>query len=201
MSMIGNQLLNAIVKENQITNPAQILEELHKGIFEALKQDDSKNVDGMDAVVITLHKKEGSNSFSHLEYTGAKNPLYIIQNEKLQILKADKRSVGGKQKTNKNTEETQFSTQEFFFSEKGNSESHNLVPTALYLCTDGFQDQFGGKNNKKLMLKGFRNILVEASKKPISNQKSFLENQFLEWKQKEKQIDDVLIFGLKIENN
>ncbi|WP_375561046.1 triple tyrosine motif-containing protein [Bernardetia sp. OM2101] len=197
MSMIGNQLLNTIIKVNEITNPAQILEELHKGIFEALKQDDSKNMDGMDAVVITLHKTQNFNSFSHLEYAGAMNPLYIIQNDELQILKANKRSIGGKQKSNQKIEKVQFSTQEFSFYDKS-KEDKNIPTTTIYLCTDGFQDQFGGENGKKLMLKGFRNILLEASQKPISNQKAFFENQFVEWKQNEKQIDDVLVFGLRV---
>ncbi|WP_338760674.1 SpoIIE family protein phosphatase [Bernardetia sp. ABR2-2B] len=192
MSMIGNQLLNTIVKVNKITSPAQILEELHNGIFEALKQEDSKNVDGMDAVVITLHRQ--GDSFSHVEYAGAMNPLYFIQEnnkEELQILKPNKRSIGGKQKHKK----LEFVTQKISFYD----ENQDFIATTLYLCSDGFQDQFGGKKGRKLMLKGLRSLLLEASTKPMIQQEKFLENQFENWKGKEKQIDDILIFGLQIE--
>lgn len=197
MSMIGSQLLNNIVGLNRIMNPAQILEELHTGIFNALKQQESQSSDGMDAVVVTLYKKENSNSFSHLEYSGAMNPLYFIQDNKkdeLQILKADKRSLGGKQKQNR--EQISFTTQLLSFYD----ENQNFIPTTLYLCSDGFQDQFGGGNNKKLMLKGLRNLLFEASKKPITEQETFLENEFVKWQGREKQVDDVLVFGLRIQS-
>ncbi|WP_291720061.1 SpoIIE family protein phosphatase [Bernardetia sp.] len=192
MSMIGTQLLNSIVKVNNVTDPAQILEELHNGIFEALKQDDSKNVDGMDAVVITLHRQT-DDSFSHIEYAGAMNPLYFVQEdnkEELQVLKADKRSIGGEQKRKKIV----FTNQMLSLYD----ENQNFIPTTFYLCSDGLQDQFGGQKGRKLMLKGLRNLLLEASQKPMSKQKDFLENKFEEWKGRERQIDDILVFGLRI---
>ncbi len=48
MSMIGMQLLNKIVSEDKILNPAEILLKLHKGIIYALKQEKTENSDGMD---------------------------------------------------------------------------------------------------------------------------------------------------------
>ena len=96
MSMVGTQLLSSIVKVNEITHPAKILEHLHEGIVEALKQQDSKNADGMDAIVITLHKNRENNSFSHLEYSAAMNSIYFIQenkNDELQYLKGTKKNI------------------------------------------------------------------------------------------------------------
>ncbi|NOZ46033.1 MAG: hypothetical protein GXO79_04540, partial [Chlorobi bacterium] len=71
MSIIGNNLLEKIVNEKNLFNPAEILTELDKSIVEALNQkgrrDDS--FDGMD-IALCSHTK-GNN---YLEYAGAYRP-------------------------------------------------------------------------------------------------------------------------------
>jgi serine phosphatase RsbU (regulator of sigma subunit) len=66
----------------------------------------------------------------------------------------------------------------------------------LYLFTDGFQDQFGGENDKKF---SFRKLLVsfeENAKLPLHQQKSTLENDFDEWIGQNDQTDDVTILSI-----
>ena len=54
MSLIGNDLLNHIVNELNLTDTAKILEELHIGIRKSLKQEsgESTQMDGMDIGII-----------------------------------------------------------------------------------------------------------------------------------------------------
>jgi serine phosphatase RsbU (regulator of sigma subunit) len=72
------------------------------------------------------------------------------------------------------------------------------TPFTLYLCSDGFQDQFGGKNDRKFMTSKMRNLFVEISSLPIEEQKQRLEHEFYTWKGKKKQTDDVTIIGLDL---
>ena len=68
----------------------------------------------------------------------------------------------------------------------------------IYLTTDGYADQFGGKNGKKFMSKNLKELLVKTSVKTLNEQKTELESSFKEWKGDCIQVDDVTIVGLKI---
>jgi len=68
----------------------------------------------------------------------------------------------------------------------------------IYLFSDGFIDQFGGDNNKKIKRKRFKELLISINEYPMPIQKERLNLFFKEWKGKNEQVDDVLIFGLKV---
>ena len=67
--------------------------------------------------------------------------------------------------------------------------------TQFYLTSDGFQDQFGGKNGRKFMVKKFRELLHEISVLPAEEQNTRLSMIFNEWKEGREQMDDVLVLG------
>jgi len=75
------------------------------------------------------------------------------------------------------------------------------------MASDGYQDQFGkikdGENEKnelrKFMKKRFRELLLEVSKLPISEQENTLNEILEDWQQTEKQTDDILVMGIYIE--
>jgi hypothetical protein len=68
----------------------------------------------------------------------------------------------------------------------------------VYASTDGYADQFGGKNGKKFMYKQLKQTLLSISTLTLVEQKRTLEEVFEKWKGKLDQVDDVLIVGLKI---
>ncbi len=68
----------------------------------------------------------------------------------------------------------------------------------IYMFSDGYVDQFNGKTGEKFKVKRFRELLLSISDKSMYEQKQILENTFKEWKADAKQIDDILIVGLKI---
>lgn len=185
MSMIGNDLLNEIVNSRRVLSPELILQELNEGIRNVLKQDQNDSRDGMDIAIITLWKDE--NHFTTLEYAGAMNPLYYVRNEEFTEIKADKKPIGGFY-TNKNA------AQHF----TKHTVELGKEPTTIYLCSDGFQDQFGGGNGKKFMVKQLRETLFSLSKLPLAIQKEKLEATFESWKGQQKQIDDVMMIGLRV---
>ena len=68
----------------------------------------------------------------------------------------------------------------------------------LYIFSDGYADQFGGKEGKKFRYGPFQDLLLKIHKFPMDKQKQQLEQKYLSWKGDLDQIDDILIIGLKI---
>jgi serine phosphatase RsbU (regulator of sigma subunit) len=64
------------------------------------------------------------------------------------------------------------------------------------MTTDGYTDQFGGKEHKRLKSQAFKSLLLKIHNRPLSEQKKKLEKEFHRWKGKNIQIDDVLVLGL-----
>ncbi len=181
MTILGNEILHKLVDNDHLTSADLLLNELHRGVRQALKQAETENRDGMDLSLIVIDRQNRKVSFA-----GAKNPLIYIQNKELNLLKADKMPIGGLQKEH----ERIFSKTEIELNE----------PTVFYLFSDGFQDQFGGLQKKKFTLKQLESLLLEIHEKPLSEQKEILDQTFENWRREgeEKQIDDVLIIGIKI---
>ncbi|MCP4520401.1 MAG: hypothetical protein GY827_01680 [Cytophagales bacterium] len=67
----------------------------------------------------------------------------------------------------------------------------------FYLFSDGFQDQFGGTNDKRYMKKRFREFLHNISKHSFEKQARLVEEEFLKWKGNTDQTNDVLVVGIK----
>jgi hypothetical protein len=118
-----------------------------------------------------------------MAFSGANNSIYIIQNNHLQVIKADKQAIGNL--TNNVLPYT-----------------NNIVSLqendCIYLLTDGYADQFGGPKGKKMMRKLFEDVLVTNSDKNMLQQKIALENNFKTWKGDLEQVDDICIIGIKL---
>jgi tetratricopeptide (TPR) repeat protein len=179
MSMIGNDLLNQTVIEKNITQPNEILTELNRNIFMLLKQEEQEKVqDGMDIAVCAFYETE-----KYFQYAGAMNPLYYIANQQFIEIKADKQSIGGHGKASK-----KFTLHTFPYQS----------PTTLYLFSDGYQDQFGGVNKRKFMVKKLKELLASFANQPLDTQKQILEETFENWRGTGKQIDDVMAVVIQV---
>ena len=180
MSLIGNTLLNKIVIENAITEPAEILNQMRDEIIKSLKQtgNDLESKDGMDVVVCAFDEDMRS-----VEFSGANNPLYIVRNNELLITKGDKQPVG------------------YFIGGHKPFTNHKIKLEAndhLYMFTDGYQDQFGGEYDRKFMVRNYKKLVVEINQKSLQEQKQLLENTIENWMVNTKQIDDMLILGIRV---
>jgi serine phosphatase RsbU (regulator of sigma subunit) len=180
MSMLGSSFLRKIVNEEGITESDKILARLHTNVREALHQNESENKDGMDIALYVIDKAQ-----QKLDFCGAHNPLIYIQGGELHEIKGSPRSVGGYEYKNSSIPFT-----------KSSIEINE--PTALYVFSDGFQDQFGGPNDRKFMVKRLKQLLLEIHQQPLAEQQVILANTLAEWKGNQKQIDDILVIGAKI---
>lgn len=179
MSMVGDSLLNQIIIEKNIISPDIVLQELHKGIKNSLQKGETNARDGMDISICVVDKIAQT-----IEFAAAMNPICVVQNGELKELKADKRAIGG------------YETNDFVFTKQV---IDTTIPTTIYMYSDGFQDQFGGTDNRKFMIRRFRNLLFEIHTNPITEQEQLLNTTILSWMgESHKQIDDILVIGFKI---
>jgi len=183
MSMIGSRVLNEIVNEQQIFDTATILEMLDKGINRSLKQDQSKNNDGMD---VSLCKLERLNTGEmRVTFTGAKRPLFIYDSQKQELIniKGDRRSVGGKSKKN----QPPFTNNVFV-----------LAPGSIvYMTSDGLIDQ-NNHERKRFGTEKFEEVLRNIYPKPLEKQKEIIVDEIVTYMAGEEQRDDMTVVAVKV---
>jgi len=179
MSLIGNLLLKDIVSKTEV-DPATLLTDLHWGVVKTLKQDaeGNKAADGMDVAMCRIDLES-----NEVQYSGAHRPLYHIRNGELEQFKGDKYPIGGNQYDGKNS----FSNH-IINIEKGDQ---------IYFFSDGFTDQFGGPDQLKLGPKRTRELLLDNAHLSMNDQQLKVKDKFESWQGKTKQIDDVLLIGIK----
>ncbi|OQY03541.1 MAG: hypothetical protein B6I20_04830 [Bacteroidetes bacterium 4572_117] len=158
MSMIGSEILTTIIGQG-ITQPSIILDLKNKYVHKALKQDKTDNQDGMDMTICTIDRES-----KIVEFAGAKNPLVYIQNGELFYIKGDKQSIGGR----KTSKDKPFVNHEISYAEH---------ETYFYTFSDGFQDQFGGPNNRKYMIKRMKNLILQHHLKNMDEQQKILKKK------------------------
>ncbi|WP_027002768.1 SpoIIE family protein phosphatase [Hugenholtzia roseola] len=180
MSVIGSNILYEVIESQRILEPAAILYALHENVRRHLNQDQTHNRDGMDIALCIIDKNERL-----LHFAGAKNPLLHVRQGSFELIKGSKYPIGGIG-----------SSQNPIFTQKS-------IPIAedstFYIYSDGFQDQFGGKEGRKYMSQRFQALLVSLSKRPLQAQKEALAEELTLWQQagKEEQVDDILVIGFK----
>ncbi len=192
MSMIGINFLEDIVKNQKITQPSGVLYLLNQNIRQALKQDQHQTREGMDMNMICIDQNQKT-----VQYAGAMNPLYYIQGAEFQELKATKKPIGGMQAE----EERQYEEHTISFGVSENLAGfENQQGLTLYLCTDGYQDQFGGDKNRKFMVGALKKLLFSIHTKPMAEQRRILDETIEKWREqgREEQIDDITVMGLRI---
>lgn len=179
MSMLGIESLNSIVNQQNITEPQQILTSLHEHISQILRHHLNDIRDGMDLALCMIDHTQ-----KNLTFAGAHNPLILIQNNELKLLKGSSLSIGSMVKNRAFTQRTL------------PLEASNWV----YMFTDGFQDQFGGPEKRKFMKKQLQELLFTIHQKPMKEQKLKLQQTLDHWMTEgnEKQIDDILVVGFKL---
>ena len=180
LSMLGTALLNEIASQNHNIKANLLLNQLKTKIIEALVHNDKSNPrrDGMDIAVCIFNPNS-----NEVEIAGANNPVYVLRNGSIEIIKGDKAPIGVHQgKTDS------FSLKTF----------ERKAGDRFYLFSDGFPDQFGGEKGRKLMYKHFRELLIESGNLPMKDQCEFLNYSFTKWQGYNDQVDDVLVIGVTL---
>ncbi len=178
---IEREVVSKIINSNNEVNTAEILSIFNKSIKYLLKQDSRESISnaGFDGGVLYYNKKKNIVKFS-----GAKTPLFFIQNNKINMIKGCRHSIGYKR-----------SDVNYKFQEHTINVSND---TYIYLTTDGYLDQIGGERNYIFGKKRFQKLLRENFKKPFDAQKKILKDTLADYSTDNLQTDDITLLGLKI---
>ena len=180
MSLLGIGLLNEIINDLNIVQPNLILNNLRDGVIKSLAQsgEDNETMDGMDIALITVDRKNQT-----LQYSGAFNSLILIRNNNLSEIRGDRMPVGFSLNT------------DIPFT---NHEIEVKANDSVYLFSDGYKDQYGWRNKRKLKHNKFLELLLSIQNVPMKAQKILLENNLKNWMGDLEQIDDILVVGVQI---
>lgn len=186
MSILNISCLEKSVEEQQLIEPAAILDHTRLKIIERLKKDGSTEggKDGMDASLISFDLKN-----FQLTYAAANNPVWIIrysaeeQKHVIIELAPDKMPVGKHDK-----DAIPFKQSNVLLQKRD----------MVYTLTDGMPDQFGGPKGKKFMYKPLKELLISIADLPATEQKNKLSTALNSWKGVLEQIDDVCIVGVRV---
>ncbi len=212
MSMLGISLLNEIVDRNPDIDAGNLLNKLRDNVIKSLhqKEEHTSTKDGMDLTLFIFDKDK-----QEVNFAAANNPLILVRKKDLDIAEAyeglgkrefkvmegetanlvdfkpDKMPIGIHITDNKPFRQHSFKVY------SGDN---------LYMLSDGFPDQFGGSEGQKFMIKRLKQVFLELYPTKMSEQKEILDEIFIKWinepakdtNEPHKQIDDVLILGVKI---
>ena len=184
MSMIASTLLNDIShKSSENITPAEILSQLDEKLLDILAQnqaEDGASKDGLDIAIVSIDL----NSKLVLS-SAAKRPIIMIKDQDILQIKGTRRSIGD---TEKAITERQFT----------NTETQLHTGDTIYMYTDGYSDQFGGSNCKKMKSNKIKKFLRAQHDDDMEEQCLAVQELFTQWKGDNPQTDDVLFIGLKI---
>jgi serine phosphatase RsbU (regulator of sigma subunit) len=177
VSVVCNNALCRSVREFSLSDPASILNKTREIIIDEFSKSHEDVNDGMDISLCALDPES-----LELQWAGANNPLVVISKGNIIEIKPDKQPVG------------RFSSAKPF--------TNHVIQLSkgdcIYIFSDGFADQFGGKEGKKLKYKVFKQLLFEYHGKPIEKQKELLEDFLAEWRNGHEQVDDVCVMGVQV---
>lgn len=178
VSIVGYNSLNRTLMEFKLEKPSDILIKLNDLVVDTfVRHSDSDVKDGMDMSLISLDVDTNK-----IEFAGAQNPLYIVNEDGIEEIKGNKQPIGS-------------SLEPKVF------DNHEVVAKKddmIYLFTDGYIDQFGGPKGKKFMRKRFKELLQSIHKMDVKTQKLHLDNTIKEWMKDEEQLDDILVIGIRV---
>ena len=186
LCMLGVSAMKDIINRMRYTStkilPGKILDEMRVAIKKALNKNigDSKTIidDGMDMTIVILPP-----SGDQLLFGGACQSAVLVSDGKAMRLKGDNNPIG-----NYVREKEHFSTQ--------------TVPVkhgdAVYLFSDGIQDQMGGKEERKFSFKGLMEFLANHYSLPMQEQMAKFEACLDGFVGDAAQVDDRTLVGIRI---
>jgi serine phosphatase RsbU (regulator of sigma subunit) len=179
LSILGVNYLKLGETHELVNSPAQALDYLNKGVFELFNSTDEHIRDGMD---ISLYAIEYQTM--KMYYACAKNPIFVVRNSELIVLKGDRHPIG----------KSDYNHPMPFSDNSFDLQSGDMI----YLCSDGYQDQFGGVRNKKFKISHLKKLLIQIAGSSAGKQHEELDEKIKAWMQNTEQTDDICIVGVRV---
>jgi serine phosphatase RsbU (regulator of sigma subunit) len=179
MSIMANSFLNETLSHRYSLKPNKILDDIRERIKTTLHQAGKyhETQDGMDIALCILDPDT-----LIMQYAGAYLPVYIIRKKKLIVFKGDRQPVSIYLK------EIPFTYHEIQLEKED----------VIYLLSDGYASQLGGKYRKRFLTYNLKQLLLKINKRPLKEQRKILNDTIENWRGENEQMDDICIIGLKL---
>ena len=180
LSALAIGFLNYLMFSKKLNSVGDIISELDKKWIETFNKAEgveNANNDWLEISIIAYNKKT-----RQFQFAGAMGSVILIHDNETQKLLGSPYPVGG----------WQIEKNRVYTTQKINLQTN----TKVYLYSDGYKDQFGGINNKRIGSNGFAKLLHSISKFNLTTQRKELENNFLLWKGEYEQTDDVCVMAI-----
>lgn len=179
MSLIGNDILQRAVREQNLFSPSAILEFIHIELQKMNEKDIAAGINksGMAIFIGLLDPGKGT-----LCYTGSQSSGFLV------------RKSGGPEKLN---------GKNFFLGSDQPAEKDERIieinkDDLLCLYTDGYSDQKNENTRKKPDIEKFMKELVSDKLSRPAALKAFITDEFNSRKGSQEQLDDVSFIGFRI---
>ena len=178
---IERNITGYIKKSDETVSPAKLLSVLNRSMKHLLKQHDktAESNAGFDAAIVYINKTE-----QLIRYAGAEIALYYEEDTQIKSIKGDRHSIG-------------YRTSKIDYIFKDHELSLDAV-NKLYLSTDGYLDQNGGKKGFPFGKKKFKQILQDNRKLSMLEIEKILLNELETYQGDNEANDDITIVGVKI---
>ncbi len=192
MSILGVSTIKKLINEYHLIEPAEILNRMKtelESFYEnkILGECPSLEKEGFALSVVKIDPQKRS-----LTYSTAGQIIYLVstKNQNLHELKDSRRDIT------------------FAFPSPSYSQhTHEYeIGDMLYMFTDGYPDQLGGKDGKKFKYHRLKSLFIDISNLPTEDQKNVLEKTLNDWMYYAHssdeypvfQIDDITILGVRL---
>lgn len=182
ISTIGYGILDQAVNILKIEDPSEALVHLFSGIHRFLRKDNRESGISDDMTIVLCRYDP---AIRRLDYSGAGNAIFHVAGGKISGNLSGRLAEG------------QFCNGSYGFTTKTlQLNTHDV----LYLCSDGFADQFGGDTHRRYGWTRLRNFLLEISDHPMPEQGDILYEELERWRgdREEDQTDDITIIGIRV---
>ena len=199
MSMLGITLIREVAENFYDLSPAEMLGKLRSMVMSALNLNlgESGQSDGMDMSLVMINPKELT-----LEFAGAYLPLLIARKGSVNINPASSnprvKQWNGYTLTEYRGDKMPIGSYIGEFLPFTNH-SVTLAPNdTLYMFSDGCIDQFGGPKGQKFLLQNLKELLFSIQNLPLMEQKEKISSTIQEYQGTQKQVDDMIVMGIKV---
>lgn len=179
MTMTVSSILKYVVDEVSGDDPATIVREVNWRLRDLLHKERGPQAadDGVDIGICVFQGDQ-------LTFAGARIPLYLMQGGQLQVISADRQSLGYRR------------------SDPGHryhNTSIRIQPgDRFYMATDGFVDQNGGEKDRSLGRSRWLELVSTYGTTTLAQQKEAYERALTDHMQSNPQRDDITVVGVGV---
>jgi serine phosphatase RsbU (regulator of sigma subunit) len=182
ISTLGYGIIDQAVNQANLICPSEILHYLFDRVHKFLRKDEigTGMSDDMDIAVCALDLETRM-----LEYSGVGSPVFLIRDEVLTEYKA-------RNLIENCTENSEYPFLSDLFEFK--------TGDTIYLFSDGYTDQFGGKFHKRYQRSRLKSFLLNIQHYTMPEQREKLYEEIETWREEndEDQTDDIMVIGIRI---